>query len=89
MILQALNEYYQRKASDPDSGIAPQGFEYKGIDFILLIDPEGALIGIEDNREIQGKKRIARSHLVPQGVIVVPLINCTQSRINCQSDYNL
>ena len=27
MILQALYDYYQRKAADPDSGIAPEGFE--------------------------------------------------------------
>ena len=27
MILQALKEYYDRKADDPDSGIAPEGFE--------------------------------------------------------------
>lgn len=29
MILQALKEYYDRKASDPDSQIAPEGFEKK------------------------------------------------------------
>ena len=27
MILQALKEYYDRKAADPDSGIAPVGWE--------------------------------------------------------------
>ena len=31
MILQALCDYYQRKANDPESGIAPEGFEYKEI----------------------------------------------------------
>jgi len=68
MILQALNDYYQRKSSDPDGGLAPPGFEWKGMDFILLIDKDGALIDIQDNREQQGAKRIARRHLVPQGV---------------------
>lgn len=68
MILQALNDYYQRKSSDPDSGLAQPGFEWKGIDFILLIDAAGSLIDIQDNREPQGARRIARRHLVPQGV---------------------
>jgi CRISPR-associated protein Csd1 len=68
MILQALNEYYQRKSSDRESGLASPGFEWKGIDYILLIDPAGVLIDIQDNREQQGAKRIARRHLVPQGV---------------------
>ena len=27
MILQALCDYYQRKADDPESGIAPEGFD--------------------------------------------------------------
>ena len=29
MILQALYEYYQRKAEDSESGIAPEGWEWK------------------------------------------------------------
>ena len=31
MILQALKEYYDRKAADPASGIAPLGWEWKEI----------------------------------------------------------
>jgi CRISPR-associated protein Csd1 len=68
MILPALNRYYARKAADPGARIAPRGFEWKGIDFVLLLDSSGKLIAIEDNREPQGKKRIARRHLVPQAV---------------------
>lgn len=68
MILQALNGYYNRKAADPEARIAPRGFEWKGIDFVLLLNTAGGLIGIEDNRELQGKKRNARQHLVPQAV---------------------
>ncbi|MBN1980299.1 MAG: type I-C CRISPR-associated protein Cas8c/Csd1 [Chitinivibrionales bacterium] len=68
MILQALKEYYDRKAADPESGIAPQGWEKKEIPFIITIDDEGGLIQIEDTREGEGKKRRARTFLVPQGV---------------------
>lgn len=38
MILQALYEYYQRKAADPESTIAPRGLEWKEIPYLILID---------------------------------------------------
>lgn len=67
MILQALNDYYERKAADPDSGIAPEGFENKEIPFVLVLDTEGRLINIEDTRQTINKKLRAKSFLVPQG----------------------
>ncbi len=68
MILQALKEYYDRKAADPDSDIAPEGWEKKEIPFIVVLGSNGALVGIEDTREGEGKKRRAKAFLVPQGV---------------------
>ncbi len=68
MILQALNAYYVRKAAAPDGGLAPEGFEPKAIPFVLVIDRSGRLIQLADRREREGKKRIARVELVPQGV---------------------
>lgn len=70
MILQALAEYYQRKAGDPDPAnrLAPEGFELKEIPFILELDREGQFVQIEDTREIQGKRKVGKSFLVPQGV---------------------
>ena len=44
MILQALYEYYQRKASDPESGMAPEGFEWKGFPFVFVINKQGNFI---------------------------------------------
>lgn len=67
MILQALNEYYERKAADPESGIAPEGFEYKEIPFIIILDENGNLVNIEDTRQNINKILRARSYLVPQG----------------------
>lgn len=67
MILQSLNKYYERKAADPESGIAPDGFEYKEIPFVLVIDSEGNLVNIDDTRQIINKKLRAKSFLVPQG----------------------
>lgn len=67
MILQALYDYYQRKAADPESGIAPEGFEWKELPFLIVIDREGKFVTLEDARE--GKKKRARPRLVPMSVI--------------------
>lgn len=64
MILQALYDYYQRKAADPESNIAPRGFERKNIPFIIVIDKEGNFINLEDTRSGEGKQKRAKSFLV-------------------------
>jgi len=66
MILQALKEYYDRKASDAESDIAPEGFEKKPIPFLIVIDRNGKFINLEDTREKIGKKSIAKTFLVPR-----------------------
>lgn len=68
MILNTLYDYYTRKSSDPDAHMAPPGFEWKEIPFIIEIDAQGKPVQIEDTREGEGKKRRAHSYLVPQGV---------------------
>ena len=65
MILQALKEYYDRKAADPNSGIAPLGWEWKEIPFLVVIDSDGKLVNIEDTRQLVGKKKRAKAFLVP------------------------
>lgn len=66
MILQALNEYYQRKSRMPDSGLAPPGFEQKAIPFLVVLSAEGEFVGFDDTREGEGKKKVSKSYLVPQ-----------------------
>lgn len=70
MILQALNDYYERKMADPDPArrLAPFGFEHKEIPFILEIDRNGRLIAIKDTRNSEGKRKVAATFLVPKGV---------------------
>ncbi len=63
MILQTLNDYYERK---PD--LPREGFELKDIPFIIEIEPDGRPVQIVDTRELVGKKKQARGFLVPQGV---------------------
>jgi CRISPR-associated protein Csd1 len=70
MILQALNDYYQRKMSGPDPAnrLPAFGLENKEIPFILELSAEGQLVAIKDTRTTEGKRKIAARYLVPQGV---------------------
>jgi CRISPR-associated protein Csd1 len=70
MILQALYDYYQRKAADPDPArrLPAFGLEDKDIPFIVELTAEGKPLGIVDTRQVEGKKKVARRYLVPKGV---------------------
>ena len=68
MILQALYDYYQRKAADPESMIAPEGFEWKEIPFVIVIDRDGNFVSLEDTREGEGKKKKAKQYLLPKSI---------------------
>ncbi len=68
MILQALKEYYDRKAADSNSGIAPLGWEKKEIPFLIVLNNDGSLAGVEDTQELVGKKKRGKTFLVPQSV---------------------
>jgi len=50
MILQALNDLYDRLASDPAYEIAPPGFSPQKISFRIVIKLDGTLVAIEDAR---------------------------------------
>ncbi len=41
MILQALCEYYDRKAANSDESLAPQGWEWKEIPFLIVLSEQG------------------------------------------------
>ncbi len=66
MILQALKEYYDRKAADPDSGIAPEGFERKEIPFVIVIKSNGDFVHLEDTREQKGRRLTGKIFVVPR-----------------------
>jgi CRISPR-associated protein Csd1 len=68
MILHALVDYYERKALDPDSNLAPGGFEQKEIPFVIVVNEQGEFVRMEDTRTSEGKKKRARTFLVPQGM---------------------
>ena len=68
MILQALKGYYDRKVADPESEIAPEGFEKKELQFLIVIDEDGKFISIEDTREKIGKRLIGKTFLLPRSI---------------------
>ena len=71
MILQSLNDYYNRKCAHPDprEHLPDFGFEQKEIPFVLEIKADGAVVQLIDTRTLNDKKRlVGRSHRVPQGV---------------------
>lgn len=68
MILQALCEYYQRKALDPQEALARFGFEEKEIPFLIVLNSDGKFIQLLDTRDKDaGGKLRPRSFLVPKG----------------------
>lgn len=79
MILQALKEYYDRKSSfqeseggstalDRGDRIAPLGFEWKEIPWVIVIDRNGLPLTIEDTRSLKDGKPRARKFLVRHSV---------------------
>jgi len=66
VILQALNNYYQRLRENPDLDMPLQGFGKQKIHFCLVINKDGELLQVKDLREISGKKPIPISLTVPQ-----------------------
>jgi CRISPR-associated protein Csd1 len=65
MILQALNDYYERKAAEPGSDIPPYGLGVQRISFCLVLSEGGKVIATVDLREIQGKKHFPRALNAP------------------------
>jgi len=67
MILQALNGYYERLSSQGgEDKIAPPGFSYQGISFVVVLGDGGRIVDIDDMRDTAGRNPQPLSMLVPQ-----------------------
>lgn len=62
MILQALHALYYRKQDE----MPPQGFEFKELPFLIVINGEGRFVSLQDTRTKVGRKLIGRKYLVPK-----------------------
>jgi CRISPR-associated protein Csd1 len=65
MILEALNNYYQRLESDPDAGIARFGYSEQKVAFAIVLNPDGTLNQFEDIRIVESDKHFNRPLIVP------------------------
>jgi CRISPR-associated protein Csd1 len=69
MILQALNQYYNRLKDDSESGIALPGFSVQRIHFAIVVSKNGKLVHIKDIRNYEGKKPQPVELMVPEAVV--------------------
>jgi CRISPR-associated protein Csd1 len=69
MILHALHAYYHRLLDNPESGIAQPGFAPQKISYALIIDRAGHLAGVQDIRDVSGKKPRPVRLMVPEAAI--------------------
>lgn len=75
MIIQALNECYERLKRDPNSNIPLFGFSRGKIHFALVLDKSGKFIDVNDLREQSNNKNIPRELIVPAGDERIPGLN--------------
>ncbi len=76
MILQALHELYDRLEHEEEYGIAPPGRTYQKVSFVVVIEPDGTLVDIQDARvEVDGRK-------VPRKVLVLGKTKPSGSGLN-------
>lgn len=68
MILQALVDYYRRVESRGDGSIAPPGWEFKELPFVVVLNRAGEAIQLDSTVEGDGKARRAKPFLVPSAV---------------------
>lgn len=70
MILQSLNDFYIRKcnATDPKDRLPEFGVELKEIPFVIAITKNGEFVELIDARRQDGKRKVGKKELVPQGV---------------------
>jgi len=67
MILQALNQYYERLASDPEVDIAPFGYSRQQISFCIVINDDGTLHEIIEETNGDAAKPRPKSLIVLGG----------------------
>jgi len=66
MILQSLAQYYERKRELDPHSLPPVGFEENAISFVVVLDPDGSPVNLEDWREGEGKRKHGKTQFVPQ-----------------------
>lgn len=68
MILQELGNFYNRTLEESGSAVAPPGFQYQGIQCVIVLDPEGRVVALEETGCSPAHHERGRLFLVPKGV---------------------
>ncbi|HVU32029.1 MAG TPA: type I-C CRISPR-associated protein Cas8c/Csd1 [Opitutaceae bacterium] len=63
--LRALNQLYERLAGDERYHIARPGYSAQRVSFCLVLNPDGSLAAIQDERDTAGKKPVPRQLTLP------------------------
>jgi CRISPR-associated protein Csd1 len=66
LILQALNDHYQRLLEEEDSEIAPPGYSSAKVSYALILNLAGDIVDILTLAKVEGKKNIPKVLLVPE-----------------------
>lgn len=66
MILQALNEYYNRLSEQQDSDVSEPGYSPERISYEILLDKDGNVVQVNNISDTSGKKPKPRVLQVPQ-----------------------
>jgi len=65
MILQALAEYYERLSEDPSVKVAPPGWFFGTLDYLVVLDLNGCYVAIERLKENEDNGSTGRITLLP------------------------
>jgi CRISPR-associated protein Csd1 len=65
VILQTLNNYYERLKGFEESLVPPMGYTWRPISFALIIASNGKLAQVQDLREESNKKLVPKQMMVP------------------------
>lgn len=63
--LRALDQLYDRLAGDERYDLAPSGYSAQKVGFCVVLNPDGTLSAIQDERDASGKKPFARLLSLP------------------------
>lgn len=66
MILQALNDYYERLRADPETEVSDFGFSQEKLAFSLVLSEQGSVVQLRDLRQFEGKRSFPKPAVVPK-----------------------
>jgi CRISPR-associated protein Csd1 len=77
MILQALNQYYERLQADPSNDIAPYGFSRQKISFCVCLEHDGSLFAFQPV-----VSEVVKGRPLPQSLVVPGQAKATGGGLN-------